>query len=238
MTNKIQTLWKVSILALILSLILNGCSHTTTAPALIPPAPKQSESVVPHMQKVNRDIDNTIKTNVKLSEKLTSQKQSINDQRLAIVEALTQAEKMKTTIKANGVVTELDTNNLIIELKHAQDRNMFLETSNAELITLKTEQEKTLDTLKQDGEDTLSKLYVFQDETLILRGQNKWLGGSLILKNKETETLKLDLSKEKEKSAKSGVYKHWVIGLVAGFLLWTIIKNVLMVYLPTTRFRI
>ena len=236
MNKNKMTLYRVGICILAVFL-MTACSNVANPPALVPPPPKQTESVLPHMAKVTAGIDDVTKQNVRLSEQLQSQQKTMAQQKIAISEALAQAEKMKTASKT-GTVMETDANDLVMELKQVQSRNLFLETSNTELVALKTEQEKTLFELKAKSADTVGKLSEMENENSTLRSQNKYLGTSLNDQNKELKSLSSDLSKEKVKSAKNGVYKFWVIGLISAFVFWTILKNVLMVYMPATRFRI
>jgi hypothetical protein len=91
---------------------------------------------------------------------------------------------------------------------------------------------------KEDASITYRKLLDKENEASELRSQNKFLANSLNIKNTEVESLKKSLEKEKIKSARATVYKNWVYGLVGGFLLWIVIKNILMIYFPMTKFRI
>lgn len=223
---------------LVPTLLVVGCGRITTPPKIIPPSPPKTESVIPHVKKVGEGIDQTIKENIKLSEKLKEQKKIVFDQKVSITDALAQAEKMKEKAIAKEIITELEATDLVSKLKNVQDRNMFLETSNTELTTIKTDQEKILQDLKNKNLETAIKLTEQESENKTLRGQNDYYKQSLSEKNNEAETLKSDLAKEKVKSSRNAVYRNWIIGLVVGWLLWTVAKNVLMVYFPATRFRI
>jgi hypothetical protein len=189
------------------------------------------------MRVVDGEIENTIRENIKFDQKLKEQQKIVLDQKIAISDALTQAEKIHEKVLANEAIMELDAANLINELKKVETRNLFLETKNTELITVKDDQEKLLKNLKAASSDALQKLTSKENEVSELRTQNDYLGNHLNIKNTETETLKKLLEKEKIKAATSGVYRNWIIGLVSAFVLWTIIKNILMIYSPI-KFRI
>lgn len=217
--------------------LIVGCAKDSSQPSIIPPPPKSTESVLPTMHIVDSGIDNTIKENIKFDQKLKEQRQIVLDQKIAISEALSQAEKIHDMVLANDTIKEIDAVNLITQLKKVEARNLFLETKNIELVTVKDDQEKLLKNLKVVSNDALQKLTAKENEASELRSQNDYLGKNLNNKNQEVETLKKLLEKEKIKSATSGVYRNWIIGLVSGFILWTIIKNIMMIYFPI-KFRI
>lgn len=218
--------------------LIFGCAKTSTPPVNIPPPPPQRESVLPHLNKIHSGIDGSIKTNIQIEDQIKKQKQEVLNQRLDISEAIIQAEKLKNKIENNESVFKQDIISLIDVLKKVETRNLFLEKQNEELETKRKEQAEILRITKDDAVITYKKLIDKENEVSELRTQNGFLSSSLSKKNVEVENLKKQIEKEKVKSAKSSVYKNWVIGIVAAFVLWTILKNVLMIYFPMTKFRI
>lgn len=221
---------------LILSGLLIGCNLNNPTP-ITPPIVKPTESVIPSYKKVESGIDTTNQTNIKLEQKIKEQQQTVTDQKFAIEEAISDVEKLKNKIISNEIITELETTNLIDKLKKVEVRNLFLETQNTELSHVREDLQKTLDMLKTDSDKVYDQLVSKENETTQLREQSEYLSKNLNLKNKEVESLKDDVTKEKVKSATANVYRKWIIGLVSGFVLWTIIKNIIMIYSPI-KFRI
>lgn len=95
-----------------------------------------------------------------------------------------------------------------------------------------------LDGANSTAKETMAKLIMKESEAKELRAQAEFLAHNLDLKNKEV----INISKQKEKlikqKADAMVYKKMFWYAVAGFLIWIIIKNILMVYFPYTKFRI
>jgi hypothetical protein len=218
--------------------LLFGCARDITPPMAIPVAPIKKESVVPHFNKISVGIDSTIKSNLKIENKIKDQHKELSIQQLAILEAIAQADKFKEILLSNKCISDIESVNFVNNLKSIETRNLFIEKQNIELEELRKEQSEILKMTKEDASITYRKLLDKEQEAISLREQNDYLGKNLIAKNNEVEQLRKDLEKEKIKSAKATVYKNWVIGLATSFILWLIIKNVLMMYFPMTKFRI
>lgn len=218
--------------------LLFGCARDITPPVAIPVAPVQRESVVPHFNKINSGIDTTIKSNLKIENKIKEQHKELSTQQLAILAAIAQADKFKEILLANKCISDIESIDFINNLKSIETRNLFIEKQNKELEELRKEQSEILKMTKEDASITYRKLLDKEQEAISLREQNDYLGKNLIAKNNEVEQLRKDLEREKIKSARATVYKNWVIGLVTSFILWLIVKNVLMMYFPMTKFRI
>lgn len=227
---------KFIILLAIVSLL--GCSNDTIPVAIIPPPPKQTESALPNVIKLESEVDNTVDSNKKIGDKINESKIIINEQNISILEALNQAEKIKEKALAKVAITELEASNLIAELKKVQTRNLFLEKQNQELTKLKEDQEKILNIIKNTLDKTREQVSDKENEATELRKQNIYLSQNLTAKNEESEKLKATLQKEKEISASAKVYKHWIITLVSVFIGWLILKNILMIYFPSIKFRV
>lgn len=218
--------------------LIFGCARDITPPVAIPVAPMKKESVVPHFNKISNGIDETIKSNAKIRHKIKEQHKELSTQQLAILEAIAQADKFKEILLSNKCISDIESVNFINNLKSIETRNLFIEKQNAELEELRKEQFEILKMTKEDASITYRKLLDKEQEATSLREQNDYLGKNLVVKSNEVEQLRKDLEKEKIKSARATVYKNWVIGLVTSFILWLIIKNVLMMYFPLTKFRI
>lgn len=230
-----RTSLKMAVIFLISTFFLS-CG-VKPSPSIIPPPPTKVESVVPSLKTVSKGIDDSIIENVKLSNKIEEQKNSVSEQKIAILDAISQAEKIKEKSLANQAISEVEAINLITQLKNVQSRNLFLETQNSELSTIKNRQDQLLQDVKNKSSETLQKLLAKEGETDNLRTQNDFLGKNLVMKNSELQSLQSNLEKEKVKSARAEVYRKWILGLVSAFVLWTVIKNVLMAYSPI-KFRI
>lgn len=229
---------RLSITLLVIPLILiSGCARTTP-PVNIPPPPPMVESVKPSLERVSSGIERATDSNRKIDSKIQEQRTTVLDQKITIVETIAKVEKLREKVLADEIIKEIELIDIINDLRSIEKRNMFLEKQNSELDSMRKDQEAILKMTREDASITYRKLIEKENEARDLRIQNKFLANNLTSKNDEVENLKQLLTKEKETSAKAKVYKYWVIGLAVGFLVWTILKNVLMIYLPTTRFRI
>lgn len=222
---------------MVMAMLVIGCDQTTPTP-IIPPAPKKVESSLGNIKKVDTDISNVIKKNLELGEKIDESKKVIFEQKIAIIDALSQAEKIKDKIISNQIVTQLDADTLIIQLKNTQARNLFLETQTSDLFKLNLEQGQDLNSTKESLAIATKQIIDKENETDQLRSQNEYLSTNLKNTLKINEDLKTSIKVSDQKLASANVYKYWVVGIFATFIGWTIIKNILMVYFPAARFRI
>lgn len=223
--------------ALILSLFLVGCWGNPTPPVTPPPVPKV-EAVSPKVEQIGQKLDETIKINKDLEDQLNKQKKIVTEQKIAIADAIAKAEKMKDKITANEILKEIDAIDLINDLKSVEARNLFLENQNTTLVSTNKTQEKELQNLRLKATEALEKAKAKEKEADDLRNNTIILTDSLSKANSQIEGLKKDLTKEKVKAATAGVYRNWIIGITSIFVLWTIAKNVLMIYFPMLKFRI
>jgi len=214
-----------------------GCAPKEIPKAIIPPAPKQTESIVPNIKKVDSGIGETIQSSNRIGSKLEESKKTIKDQDISISEAITQAEKLKEKVLSKTQISELETSNLIDQLKKVKSRNLFLEIQNQELTNLRTEQSKILDDLKNTLDKTKEQVINKENEVDQLRQQCEYLSKNLDSKNTENENLKKLLQKEKEVSASAKVYRNAIWGIVAIWVLLLILKNVWMSINPAARLR-
>lgn len=241
MNRKKHTLLKKrSIIASILipCFLIFGCARDITPPVAIPVAPQKTASAVPTFTKVNSGIDDTIVSNNKLGSKIKEQKEQFKIQKLDIEETLNNAEELLIILGEYACVPNDDINEVINGLHKIEARNLFLEKQNDELEAIRKEQEEILKMTKEDATITYKRLIDKENEADILRDQNDYLGKNLQNKNDEVLSLQKTLKDKETALARANVYKYWVWGLVAAFILWNVIKNVLMMYNPMARFRI
>ena len=240
MNKKKHTIFKkrLSIISLIIPLLLiSGCVKDTP-PVDIPKAPIVKESVVPSLKKVSDGVERSLDSNTKIDSKLQEQRNTVLQQKITITETIVKLERIREKVLAEEAIKEIEIVDIIKDLKTIETRNLFLEKQNGELETIRKDQAAILKMTKEDASITYRKLIDKENEALELRTQNEFLSSNLASKNKEVESLKKDLSKEKVKSARANVYRNWIFGIVGGFVLWIIIKNVLMIYFPLAKFRI
>ena len=216
------------ILVMLGCIFLVGCA--TTPSTIIPPAPQMVESALPEIKNVSNNVNSGIVTNTNAGVKLAEQSQTIKDQMEDIDTAIALANDLKHKLDAKTLI-ETDVTNLITELTKVKTRNMFLELQNNDLSKLKTQQELNLENMKVSLAKAEGLIMGKDTEANELRTQNEYLSKNLALKNKENEQLI-------KVSASAKVYEHWIWGLVGGFILYTILKNVLMVYFPMLKFRV
>ena len=227
-----------SLFVFIVMFFMLGCGLNITPPVAIPVAIPVAESGQPTLKKVGISLNDSVTSNEMLQEKLKEQVDVVSNQNREIKEALTQAENIRAKVLAKQAVTELDTLNLVEEIKKIQQRNMFLEKNNSDLLKIKDGQ---LASLNQASEDIIELQHLISakdTEALNLRTYSEFLKTNLAQKNDEVVGLQKALENEKIHSSKSDVYRNWIFGLVGSFGLWLVVKNVLMSMNPLTRFRI
>ena len=190
----------------------------------------KTPSSITIIDKVGAGIDTTIDNNNKLGEKLQDQKNTISEQKKIISDTLTQADLLKKKIADNQAITTVEINTLIDNFKKVEARNLFMENSNATLILDKDKQSVILVQLQRDLSTTKQQVSDKEHEADNLRSES-----DVILK--ENSNLKKKLDAATIKAASASVYQHWIWGIVVGFILWTIAKNIIMAYSPV-KFRI
>lgn len=182
----------------------------------MPPKPQVQPSVVPAIAKVE---DNT----VKLKATVAKQKEIIKSQKSEIDESIRLAEELRKQLAENMPdVPNENSTKLVDLLNSVKERNLFLE--------------ETVENLA--GELSFAELNLAEAKALA-KGKDlesqKWEKAyndlSLEYADKEEE-----LKKAEVKAATAGVYRNWIIGLAVGYVLWLIIKNILMVYFPASQF--
>ena len=220
-------------------LIVSGCSTKTVSPSTgIPAPPTKVESVQPKLSKVQSNIDKSIVENTKVSEALKNQTKQLLDQKSKIIDAIEISERFKGSAKGKQLISELDAMALNVKLLAIQGSNKELELQNLELSKKLAEAGKLLEETKADAQKTMGALISKEYETTELISQNKFLANNLTSRNEDVETLQKENTKLEKKAASASVYKNWIIGLATGFILWTILKNILLIYWPSARFRI
>lgn len=221
----------------LISCFLLGCATPSKETTVITQPIKHTENILPTVQKTSENVSEIIKKNVKLETKIEENQKTIVDQKIAITEAIAEAEKIREKALAKQAITELEATNLVDQLKKVEARNLFLENQNTELSNITKDQDNMLNSVKNALHATEIQVIDKENEVSQLRNQNDAINQALNLKNDELSKCKQSLIKIEKDLASAKVYKNWVIGLVGGFLLWTIIKNIIMIYSPI-KFRI
>lgn len=221
------------ILLSILSILMISCSTKVTPIVGIPDAPVATKSVKPSLEKTQRGIENAYVANVQLQEKIKEQKQNVIDQKIDIVDALAQAEKIKEKAEAKIAITEIEATNLLNSLNKVSARNLFLEKKVKEFEDWNYKQLEILEATRQDARKTLAQLSDKENENSQLIAQNKFLTDSLNTRNKEFTQVQKDNLKLTKTSASAQVYKRWIIGSVGIVLLLGIGYVVMRTYVPT-----
>ena len=229
---------KIKSVLILAAVVLLGCVHTPTPPVAIPTPPAKVESVLPSITKISKEVQDGVNTNENVSGKLQEQTTTLKDQDSDIDQSLEIAKAIDLKIALKQLVLGEDADNLVKELQKVKTRNLFLENENSDLVKMKDEQDKNLKIMGDSLADAQEKVINKENEADQLRTQDDFLSKNLNTKNKEVQEMDKSLTKEKEIAATALVYKHaiwWAVGI---FLLWTVVKNVLMIYFPATKFRI
>lgn len=205
------------ILIPLLGLFMVSCSPKIP---VIPKAPIVSESALKDLKNTQTGIDDSLGKNIQIQEKLKNQEKTIYSQKMEIVEALAQADKIKDKVEKMEQITKEDTYMLIEQLKKVHTRNLFLETEMKDLVNVNGMQYTILETTRVNARETMEKLVKAESELKELRNQNTHLAGNLEKQNNEVLKLSADL-------ATASVYKNWIIGVVV-FIIVLIIAYIVL----------
>ena len=221
------------------SILLASCAvNTVNSKTDIPAPPTQTESLRPNIDKTEENIGIISNQNQSLKDKIKDEGDIIDAQKIDISSSIEQADNIKNQISSKKAVTIKQATDLVDELKKIEARNLFLEKENDTLSKLSQSQKETISTTSTIVTELSRKISANENELSILRSQNSNLSIIIKSRDKDVQALQIDNHKLTITASSASVYKHWIIGIVAAFVLWTIIKNVLMIYLPTSRFRL
>lgn len=204
----------------------------------IPTAPAKTESVAPSLEKVKDGISKSITENSKVAEKLTNQKSTIADQKGIIDAALLEAKAIEEKLKAKQSISEAEILSLKTKIEQIKKENDKLLETNGALSENVRYLMDVLNSTRKESATTSDKLGKTENELAILRDQNSTIGKDLAERNKDVEVMQKQVIKSETAAAKAKVWRNAFWFLLGGFGLWTIAKNILMVYFPATRFRI
>lgn len=228
-----------NILALIASLLMISCATKTVSPTVsIPNAPAQTESVIPAVLKTEENIQKIVSSNEQLKDKTKDQESTILSQKVKITEAIAQAQRIEEKAKAKLLVTELEAIEMTTKIKSIEEENFTLTKQVGKLKENLDWQSEFLSITKQDAADARYKLIQSEQEMRVLRDNYKFAEDTVVERNASVQELQKQNIKLTKEASTAKVYKHWIWGIVGGLVLWTIIKNILMVYFPATKFRI
>jgi len=223
---------KKIILAAFFCVCTFSCSQKVSPIIGIPPAPAQSQSARPNVEKTQERIDKSLNNNTSIQKNLKEQNDALLQQKINISAALAQAEKMKERALAKQAITELEAEKHITEIKAMESRNLFLEGINKTMADTVVEQASELQSAKQENSKARELLILSDNEKLALREQNLFLSKSLELKNKEVVDLSEENNKINQKLANAKVYKGWIIGGASLLLVGGVVFVLLKIYRP------
>lgn len=226
-------------LMILVACMIASCSPTTVKNSESLPTPiTETASVKPTVAKIQGSVDKVVEDNAELKATTKEQKQVILNQKVKITEAITQSQRIEEKAKAKELITEIEALELTTKLKEVEKENIELEIKTVQFGESISRQATELHILRMEARQAAQEIDAKENETSALRRDNTKLATDLTSRNKDVEKMQKQVLKSEIAAGKANVYKHWIWGLVGGFVLWTIIKNVLMVYLPTTKFRI
>ena len=215
-----------------------GCVKNTTPPVGIPKAVVVQESAKPSHEKTQKFIDASIEESIKIKEGVKNHKIALENQGKNISVAIEKGEKIRNKVLSGEVIESSEVHFLLNELRIIQLKNIVLQDDANNLLKTIESQKQLLGGANLTAKETMAKLILKEAEAKEIRAQAEFLAHNLDLKNKEV----IAASKEKEKlikqKADAMVYKKMFWYAIAAFLGWIVVKNILMVYFPYTKFRI
>jgi hypothetical protein len=226
----------------ILSLL--ACLIASCAPTVVKPSPSiptpiaEAQSVKPTVEKIQGSVDKVVEDNQELKATTKEQSQVILTQKVKIAEAIAQSKRIEDKAKAKELISEIEALELTTNLQEVSKENEKLEIKNVEFGKSVARQGEELYILRMEARQAMQEIEAKENEASSLRKDNTQLAKDLTARNVDVEKMQKQVIKSETAAAKANVYKHWIWGICGLFALWTIIKNVLMVYLPTTKFRI
>lgn len=220
--------------------LLIGCSTTPPIPSSpnIPTPPSKVESSMPKLIKSMESVELLKNENTKLESNLKSQLLILQEQREFIDHVITDAKIIREKLLANEPVSELELQAVLKNLDNIQEKNRKLELDTNALISIVDTQSNIITQTKSELGGALLLITKKEEEATVLRNQVEHLGQVAKTNHSQLIGMQKELDKQKVKAASAGVYKNWIIGLVVVVILWIVIKNILMIYFPSTKFRI
>jgi hypothetical protein len=184
--------------------------------------PTIQKDTTPQVQKI-------VESNVKLQESVRVQKDTITKQTGVILDAMETAVDLQKQLE--GTAPQIIATNLVAKLDDVKTRNMFMETTNADL-------QKQIDLQRRVADEAVALALMKDQESREWQSNNKTKDDIIQKVGVERDKAIQDREKFKGQAEKSGVYKFWVIMLASIFIGWTILKNVMMIYFPMIKFRV
>lgn len=198
-----------------------GCAPPTPITKVyIPPAPEVQKNVKPLVVEIQTG-------NRALKETVTVQAETIKIQNTEIDEVITKMEELK----ASTVTDQVLVTDLVVRLKDVRTRNLFLETITGQLATRLNAQMLLTD-------EAVSKAGLKDAESVQWQQMNTTKDTMIRDLEKERNSAITARDKSNLEAANAKVYKRWILFGIAAVVLWLIMKNVLMIYFPLTKFKI
>jgi len=224
--------WNIKIL-FVAATLLTGCGvdNPEKPPVVIPPKPEIAESVVPTARAI-------ADTNERLRNTIEEQEDTIQVQQQEIDRALAIAEAIRSKLETDIPIEKVDAANLIQELEKIRGTNLWLKEQNSKLtaenkeIAALARKNELLATKKDEETKAWESAYAIQTQSIVQ------LSDIVDQKDDVIADRDKEVKKLTKKAASAGVYRSWVIGLASSFIVWTILKNVLMIYFPGFKGRI
>lgn len=225
--------YNANILIAALAVVMTGCGvdNPEKPPVVIPPKPVVAESVAPTVRAISD-------TNERLRNTIEKQEDTIRLQQEEIDRALAIAESIRSKTESDLPVDKVDAANLVEELKKVRGTNLWLKEQNDSLTKENAEMAKLahdaelLAIQKDEESKAWESAYATQTQSIIQ------LSETVDQKDKVIKARDKKIDSLIKKAASAQVYKNWVIGLVSAFAIWTITKNILMIYFPSFKGRI
>jgi hypothetical protein len=218
------------LLIIMFCLGITSCRTPQPPVDLLPPPPSKVESSLPLVGGTLDTVSDILAENNKLAKALESQKKTILDQRMSVETALAEAQKMKERAIAKELISEIDAINLENALKEIGSRNMFLEKENTELKEIQDTQNNLLNETRKQLDIVTEAVAKKESEADNLRRLYEFAEANAKSSAAEAEALTKKLDKAQSLADKANVYRKWVIGLVIGYIVLGVLRNVLLAY--------
>lgn len=204
----------------------------------IPTPPAKTESVKPSLEKVKDGVSNSILENSKVAEKVNNQNKSLVEQKNTIELALIEAKKLEEKLKTKQSINESELLSLKLKIEQIKKENAKLIETNQGMSENVRYLMDVLNSVRKDASVVTNKLNDAENELNVLRDQNKTISKNLESRNKDVEIMQKQVIKSEKAESAAKVWRNAFWILIGGFGLWTVVKNLIMIYYPTVKFRI
>lgn len=137
---------------------------------------------------------------------------------------------------------------LIDKIQESENDEIFWMNFENDMILLErnnNEIAKDNETLKKSNNDSQQLIRGLNDAiasatnaAILIQSERDQLRDNLNTQSENLSKLEKRLLKSEKIASSAKVYRNWIWCLAGGFIAWTIIRNLLMLYFPLTKFRI